>query len=216
MRLVSAIYNDFYPFEALDLFDDFIATTNPDDLNPGDVLVVWGGDDISPVLYKHGRSSRSHAWHQGMSKRDAIEWALMQKARSMNIPIIGICRGAQMLCALAGGHLVQDVNNHFGSHKMDTPDGTKLRANSIHHQMMVPHGTAHEMLAWTKPLSEQYVVCPHDKDVVYAKMSNEVDPEFVYFNDVKGFAVQWHPEMMDVKEKATQYVFDTIERKIGQ
>ena len=138
MRLVSALYAGFNPFDLLDVFDDYAVVETHDDLQRGDVLISHGGADIPPEFYGKGRSSRSGS--SGISRRDAIEWAMMHRAKELDVPIIGICRGAQMLCALEGGYLYQHVDNHGGSHTITAKDVDnsiiKLEVNSIHHQMM--------------------------------------------------------------------------------
>lgn len=215
MRLVSAIWNDHYPFHELGLFEEFVATRDPDDLCVGDVLLVWGGEDISPALYKHGRSRFSGA-SDAPSYRDAVEWALMLRAKELKLPIIGVCRGAQMLCALAGGHLYQHVENHGGHHEVTTFDGQKFMTNSLHHQMMAPENTKHKVLAWTKPRSDGYYYRPDGgAEIVLRKKDTNVDPEFVHFTDVNGYAVQWHPEMTDYPDVGTEYVLQYIRQHIG-
>lgn len=114
-----------------------------------------------------------------------------------------------MLCALAGGFLIQHVNNHGGTHIVTTPDGEEISTNSIHHQMMHPWGVDHEMLASIKnQLSDVHL----DVDT---NIEIPEEPEYVYFPKVKGFAVQWHPEMMQAHCKATKYVFKTIEERLA-
>lgn len=203
MRLVSAIYRDGYPFDQLSVITDCIHTSDPADLKPGDILVVWGGADISPSLY--GKPVGKHTYADDVpSHRDRVEWNLMQRAKELSIPIVGICRGAQMLCALAGGFLIQHVEKHGGHHFVTTIDGNEVNTNSIHHQMMYPFDVKHEMLASIKkPLS------PIHLDIDTHIQVNE-EPEYVYFPEVKGFAIQWHPEMMQSSSPATQYVFKTI------
>ena len=208
IRLVSAIYNEFYPFEAMDGVSDVFATREPADLKAGDVLIVWGGEDISPALYKHKVSIQTGA-EDYPSRRDTIEWNLMQRAKELNIPIIGVCRGAQMLCALAGGYLIQHVNNHGGYHDVSTYDNKTLRVNSLHHQMMYPFEVDHEMLAWAATKRSNIYVKEHETVDV------PLEPEFVYFPQVKGFAMQWHPEMMEFPNKTTEYVFDKIKERLG-
>ena len=203
MRLVSAIYSDYYPFDQLPIVKDVATTTLPADLKKNGILVVWGGADISPSLYNRAVSKHTGA-DSRLSKRDHIEWELMKRAKELKIPIIGVCRGAQMLCALAGGFLIQHVEKHSGSHAVLTIDGEELITNSIHHQMMYPWGVEHKMLMSIKtPLSKVHLDVDTQIDI-------EEEPEYVYFPKVKGFAIQHHPEMMNVDSPATQYVFKTI------
>lgn len=214
MRLVAAIWEDYYPFHLIDgVNNNFFCATDPSDLQTGDILITHGGEDIAPVLYNKGRSSWSGTSKNSdevMSKRDAIEWNLMKRAVELGVPIVGICRGAQMLCALAGGYLIQHVNGHSGQHTITTYDNKQLTVNSIHHQMMYPFDCPHELIAWSsEKLSDVYFDVDDDVDV-------PVEPEFVYFPTVKGFAIQWHPEMMNENAPATQYVLNFINAKLKE
>ena len=210
MRLISALYNSFYPFDSLNNVANTEVATNEDFvLEQGDVLIVWGGADIPTQYYNKGRSSYSGA-PVVPGYRDRVEWALMQQAKEKNIPIIGVCRGAQMLCALSGGKLYQHVDNHSGGHEVVTADGVKFTTNSIHHQMMEPDGTNHELIAWTPIRSGKYIDVADGIDINREAPSTKVDTEFIYFKDTKGFAIQWHPEMMRWNSDATQYVLNYI------
>lgn len=208
--LYSAMYrDDGYPFDTLT--KECVTVTTPDQI-PEDktaALIVWGGADISPSLYGHDESR--HTWTGG--KRDFMEWALMKRAVEVGIPIIGVCRGAQMACAMAGGFLLQHVENHAGgSHDVETSDNTIFKTNSIHHQMMVAtEGVDHELLAWSRAQrSEQYI---YKKDEVFTIPAGWKEPEFYYFPKIKGFAIQWHPEAMDVASAATQFVLEKINER---
>jgi putative glutamine amidotransferase len=185
------------------LFDDYYVATKADDLLPESALVVWGGEDISPSLYGKDVSEYTNA-NDRPSMRDRREWALMLRAKEMGLPIIGICRGAQMLCALAGGFLVQDVTNHGRSHGVVTKDQTELFVSSLHHQMLYPFAVEHDMIAWTpQKLSNHYMDVNNHIHV-------EVEPEFVYFPKERGIAIQWHPEYMDVDCPANLFVKEKI------
>jgi gamma-glutamyl-gamma-aminobutyrate hydrolase PuuD len=142
------------------------------------------------------------------SHRDQIEWDMMLRAKELGCPIIGVCRGGQMLTALEGGHLVQHVDGHAGyGHTVDVvgvPEGFKV--NSIHHQMMVPpKGGKFEMIAVASPrLSKEYHdVADDGRDI---KVEMEQEPEFIYYPEVKGFAIQWHPEGMHQNSEANRFL----------
>ena len=207
-RIVSVLYSDFHPWDTYWPEAETLTSSNPNNLQEGDILIVHGGADISPSLYNKRVSRHTYA-NDRPSPRDVTEWDMMQHASKMGIPIIGICRGGQMLCALAGGHLIQHVNNHAGwNHPVITVDGTEFDTNTIHHQMMYPFDVTHELLAWSKEtLSDVY----YDEDT---PVHVPVEPEYVYFPTVKGFAIQWHPEMMPASTKATQYIINTINERL--
>jgi gamma-glutamyl-gamma-aminobutyrate hydrolase PuuD len=197
----------FFPFDNMGLFNDSKVVNNPDDLTSDDCLVVWGGADISPSLYGKKASRYCHADEQP-SYRDAYEWACMQRAKELKIPIIGVCRGAQMLCALAGGHLIQHVDNHGSHHSVVTNDGLELKVNSLHHQMMYPWNVNHVLVAWSKDA----------RSGVYYDENNLVnvpcEPEFVHFPDVRGAAIQWHPEFMSGDAEATHYLANWLKENL--
>jgi len=205
MKLYSALYRSTYPFEHSGLFNSYDVANHPKDMDdPDSALVVWGGADIHPSLYNKPNVATNAG--DRPSQRDQLEWALMRKAKQMEIPIIGICRGAQMLCALAGGHLIQDVTDHTRSHDVITNCNLVLNVSSLHHQMMFPFDVEHEMIAWSKrKLSRHYADAPEFRQL-------NVEPEYVYFPKVKGIAVQWHPEFMKEDTPANQYFFKSLER----
>jgi gamma-glutamyl-gamma-aminobutyrate hydrolase PuuD len=207
-RLVSALYDTFHPFDQLPFISECVTVSQPEELTADDILIVHGGSDISPSLYGKRRSSKTWATNEP-SNRDRMEWALMNRAKELGVPILGICRGAQLLCAMAGGFLIQHVEGHSGGHLIETKDGDEFLVNSIHHQMMQPQGTVHEMLAWTKTRRSNVY---YDEDT---EVNVDIEPEAVYFNDIKGFAFQWHPEMMSGSSGATQYILNYIQEKVN-
>lgn len=217
--LYSAVYDGAYPFDSL--AETTKAVVDPDEMTELDsALIVWGGSDISPDLYQHPISRRCAPY---AGRRDMVEWALMHEAISMGIPILGICRGAQMLCAAAGGFLIQDVQNHAGpDHYVITFDGKKLKTNSLHHQMMVPakqtqHSSEveYELVGWAEKNKGTPYIYKDDKffDPLAHGFGDWKEPEFLYFPKIDGYAVQWHPEMMDENEEATKYIIDYFNTK---
>lgn len=70
-----------------------------------DGLIVGGGDDISADLY----DGRVMAETKIDPERDAMEKRLLEEADAHGLPVLGICRGAQMLNVVRGGALHQDI-----------------------------------------------------------------------------------------------------------
>lgn len=208
MKLASAIYSQCYPFDVMGLFTEYNGVTRPDELDTDSALVVWGGGDISPTLYNKAVGKYTGA-DVLPSRRDVIEWDLMKRAEKLGIPIIGICRGAQMLCALAGGFLIQDVNNHTSAHLTETDDGEVFGVSSLHHQMLYPFEVDHVMKAWSKQKRSEghYLDVDTHRDM-------PLEPEYVYFPKQKGLAIQWHPEYMKEDCKANMYVKKQIQELV--
>jgi len=76
-----------------------------------DGLMLTGGGDISPSLYSERMSSSDDNMCFGTSvERDTVEFNLIKKAISDNKPILGICRGMQLLNVYFGGTLIQNVD----------------------------------------------------------------------------------------------------------
>ncbi len=80
-------------------------TGRPADLDRVDGLIIGGGDDIGPELY--GGELRVSARLD--PERDRLERRLAEEALDRGIPVLGICRGAQMLNVALGGSLHQDA-----------------------------------------------------------------------------------------------------------
>jgi len=119
-----------------------------------------------------------------------------------------------MLCAAAGGYLLQDVRNHGQSHDVETHDGKTLRVNSLHHQMMAGlEEVDHKLLAWASPTRSggEYI---WKNDLVWQPSENWKEPEFVYFPKIKGYAIQWHPEMMREDVPATVYIMEVLNESL--
>jgi len=180
-------------------------------------IVLWGGEDIHPSYYGAKAHHSNDKFGSKPSFRDINEWKAMIYAKANNIPIIGVCRGAQFLCAFVGGRLIQDCSNHNnGQHDVlcKTPDGEVYhKVTSHHHQMMYPFDVQHEMLAWCdKPLSTRYEVGPDGPLIGISGMQGKVEPEVVYFPQVNGFAIQGHPEWMSGGSPFVEWCLENISK----
>jgi len=120
-------------------------------------LVLAGGSDIDPSLYGAERDPHTE---QQRPLRDAGEQALLRAATAADLPVLGICRGMQMMCVTSGGRLVQHLPDAIGSerhraapgqyaeHGVRTVPGTRLAVllgpaatvPSYHHQGVADTG----------------------------------------------------------------------------
>jgi putative glutamine amidotransferase len=117
-----------------------------------DGLVLIGGPDLGVDLY--GSPDPHPETGEKQERRDAFELALLLEARRRKQPVLGICRGMQLLDVAAGGDLVQhladttDITPHrpkagvFGRHEVETEEdthaafllGPTVAVHSAHHQ----------------------------------------------------------------------------------
>ena len=185
-------------------FKEFGEYTNDLEMigNPELVLVVFtGGEDVDPSLYNE---QKHHTTYSNL-KRDEYEVAAFKKARKFNLPLAGICRGAQFLCVMAGGKLVQDVRNHSGYHGMRTEDGRLLEVNSTHHQMQIPPKDA-KILAWAEPArSKTYFWNKPDKEF-----------ECVAYPNINALSMQYHPEVMSKKSDGFKYCLELTKKLLNK
>lgn len=183
-------------FEPFDQVYDRSVYLKPGDLEGGvdcDAIVIWGGGDISPSLYGDDVADLCGAT-ENLSTRDKVEADVCHEAINRGIPVIGVCRGAQLVCALAGGRLLQHVKGHAGyPHLITTFDGEQVKSSSVHHQMMYPFDVKHEMIAWSsEPRSRgTYIIGNNESDPL---MEDKPEPEIVWFEGIKALAIQGHPE----------------------
>lgn len=135
------------------------ATTNSEEvariLGKVDVLVLCGGEDVAPARYKTAPAPKLEAVNL---KRDAWEYALLDEAVRRRLPVVGTCRGMQIINVYFGGTLWQDLpserksevkHRHTGdgkyvTHPIAMVPGSRISAlfdgatnavvNSRHHQ----------------------------------------------------------------------------------
>ena len=196
-----------------DMFDEVVNLhkTNVEVEDLG-AVVLWGGEDIATSLY--GQKVGGTHGPYDPTKRDMFEWEVMRRAAAAKVPIIGVCRGAQIATAFAGGSLIQDVSGHHGGHDIETSDGKLIYTNSAHHQMMNPYELdedSYELLAWSKKnISSKYVSEDRGVNDTYLKdgtaFSSLKEPEIVVYHEINCLAIQGHPEWLGPTAPLNLYV----------
>jgi putative glutamine amidotransferase len=171
------------------------------------LLILHGGEDISTSFY--GETPWRTSGPYSPSRRDRLELAAFNRAMELHIPVLGICRGAQLVCALLGGSLYQDVMGHNRDHDICIEGSdVKIQTNSCHHQMMILPKEA-RLLAYHGPKNSSR--WKKDRNV-----TEEIkEPEVAVWDEARVLAVQGHPEWDKSKGGIHSYTVALLEKLFG-
>lgn len=160
-----------------------------------DGVIMTGGEDIDPL--KWFGEQPVNAMGTIVPERDAFDIALIRMAVGRNMPLLGICRGHQLLNVAFGGSLYQDIPSqvkgsnvkhnqkapsNYGTHTINIEKGSllnkqtgldKVAVNSYHHQAV-------------KDVAPGYKATAYSEDGIIEAMEKE--------GSTRVFGVQFHPE----------------------
>lgn len=170
-----------------------------------DGILISGGGDIDPAVYNGHPHERVYNVDPD---RDALELTLVSAARRHKIPLLGICRGLQVINVVMGGTLFTDIHDQFPTsiehstgkfdymaHPVNINKGTRLSAivrqekmevNSLHHQGIDRLGQGLRASATS-----------------IDGLTEGIESQDLHFL----MAVQWHPETMH-SDPAAQGIFN--------
>ena len=174
-----------------------------------DGMIFSGGHDIAPIRY----GEEPHQKLQEICpERDDFDFLLYRLAKEHSLPILGICRGFQLMNVSEGGKLYQDLSlknteslKHSQGHGPSIPTHTvkvesgskfykilgkeEIRVNSFHHQAV-------------KSTSENVAISGKALDNVVEAIELKNYPF--------GLGVQFHPEMLQAKEEDMKKIFSAL------
>jgi putative glutamine amidotransferase len=171
-----------------------------------DGLLVNGKADVSPELYGE---KPEHFCGNLDKEKDEMEIKLIKLALEKNVPILGICRGQQLIAVASGGTLYQDISNQIVQHRAEKQDSgtmhpiflgnhTKLMdifelemlvVNSYHHQAIKDLPSNFKISAWAEDGIIEGIEIKNDRFVI---------------------GVQFHPEEMLEQKPEMKYLFTTF------
>lgn len=187
-----------------------------------DGLLLTGGDDVDAARYGEENFTFNGCFTE---ERDLFEIELCRAADAQNKPILGICRGAQLLNVAMGGTLFQDITRQNlqktllihaqkspsysavhdafiepGSHieRMLAPSGGKIRVNSFHHQAV-------------KDVAPGFIASAVASDGIIEAIEKKSA-------DAGGFVfgIQWHPERMWRRHEHARRLFAAFADACGR
>lgn len=180
--------------------------------NTGDIFkchgfILTGGVDVHPDLY-HGKPVYNNSPGIFQPDRDAFEEKIYRYSQENKLPVLGICRGMQLINVLEGGKLIQDLDNGNERHRkeqLDKEHGIKAREGTLLYQTANVFtgivNSAHHQAIDPGALADSLIVNAYDDD----ETDNIDIIEGLEFKDKSGKAfmlcVQWHPERMKDKDQ---------------
>ena len=154
-----------------------------------DALVVSGGADVDPARYGATPHERTAGWRPD---RDTWELALLTAADEVGLPVLGICRGMQLMAVHAGGTLDQHTPDLVG-HETHSPGG------DVYGDVEVETEAGSRLAALVGARAE--VSCHHHQSVAthpgfaaVARASDGTVEAMEADGDRWCVGVQWHPE----------------------
>ena len=174
-----------------------------------DGLLLSGGPDVDPVLYGE---EKLPCCGEILAVRDAMELSLFRKALKAGLPVLGICRGLQVMNVALGGTLYQDIATQLPGaikhpcydtprdkvHEVTVTESSRLHrvsgtthfsVNSRHHQGVKKLGNGLVATAYSEDGLIEAFECPAEKFVM---------------------AVQWHPESLSDRYPEAQAIFNAF------
>lgn len=177
-----------------------------------DGLILSGGHDVYPMNYNEEPLQKLG---QVYPDRDYFDFKLLELAIKKEIPILGICRGFQLMNVYHGGSLYQDLSyrenetikhdqkytSHITTHSLIVEKETKL-FNIFENENLMVNSFHHQIL---NRIGEDLIVSARSKDGVAEAIEHKT------YDFMLG--VQWHPEMLHKSEMIMNNIFKELINK---
>lgn len=158
-----------------------------------DGIILTGGADLDPELWEEENTHSQDVCR----RRDDSEIALVRAMRELKKPVLGICRGNQILNVALGGSLYQDIPSQIPN-VLGHP--LKDLKEQFHQTQLISKSALTEIFKgddiYTNSSHHQAVRDPGEGLEIIAKASDGVVEAIQRFDDYCTIGVQWHPERM--------------------
>src|SRR6202790_3166335 len=172
---------------------------NVSDVESCDGILFSGGEDLHPELYGKPEFVQKYGLKEIISARDHFEYEVIEKAFDLKKPVLGICRGLQLINVFLGGSLVPDIPTLLQS----TAHGKISGQDQTHFIRVETDSRLHEISGQVLGIVNSAHHQSVDRPAIELKISAFSEPSIVEGMEWKEPAkkswlimVQWHPERM--------------------
>ncbi len=171
-----------------------------------DAVMLSGGHDVNPLLW--GEEANKDLGEIS-SQRDAFDFNLIKYAKKQGKPILGICRGYQIMNVFFGGTLWQDISKlpeFYIKHNQKAKTSEKIHSISIEKESCL-----YPILGEKTLVNSYHHMAIKEPAPNFTVMAKAPDGVIEMIEDTKEnfmLGVQWHPEMLSEKDKAQQEIFN--------
>lgn len=165
---------------------------DPHDLKGWDALLLPGGGDIDPALY----GCRSQGSHSPDTELDQKQLALLDLAVSQKCPVLGICKGMQLIQIYFGGALIQHLSG-ARSHQ-SLPDASGALQDQVHPTLAARDSVLFSLYGRRFPVCSahhQGILIPAKKTTAI-QFADDGVVEALQHDSLPILGLQWHPERM--------------------
>lgn len=184
----------------------------PHEIESVDGILFTGGADVDPKYYNKPELLPLCNDTPDVT-RDTNEFEFAKKADERKLPVLGICRGIQLLNVHYGGTLIADLEN------IGLPSHSKVGTDDFLHTVTIEPGT---LLKRITGVLEETVASAHHQAIdevapgmtVSSRSTGDKVIEAIEWKEPEKkpyfLAVQWHPERMDIDSKLSAPIFENF------
>ncbi len=178
-------------------------------------ILVTGGEDVHPSFYSEEILSDKV---EVTNERDYLEIELIKKSKEKEVPVLGICRGPQIINVAFGGSLYQDLalRKEF---TLEHNNSGKPKYSNRHQIVIAESSKLHNILGkkevWVNTYHHQILKNIAPGYIASALSKDDQVIEAIEHKNSRIMAVQWHPEMM-LEEESSQRLFKWLIDEAGK
>jgi putative glutamine amidotransferase len=184
---------------------------NFDDIKKCSSLLLTGGDDIFPEFYNDWEDGKDRSAYR--PERDGFEYKLFDYALNNSLPVLGICRGMQLINSKLNGSLISDIETIRGTNHRKISDNEDRTHEVTLNDSSLVFDIVHQKKGIVSSSHHQAIDRPGEGLIVTAKANDGIIEAVEWENKTaKPFllAIQWHPERM--KERESAFAKNILER----